>query len=209
MSVSYTDFSYFYPPKAEAKIPVGLLDLYEKKGWWAQIKKNGTNSVIFVPPDREPFAYNRHGEKHKVWNFDDLSARCFKNLPGTGWYVFNAELLHSKVKGGPRNTNYVHDVLVCDGQYLIGSTYASRYELLREFFQSYIHDETESHFVLDPHTWLARNRYHAFKALYTGLNQAEDEGLVLKNPSGRFSTTDSKGAGWMAKIRKPNRNLGF
>src|ERR1700756_4000556 len=136
--MEYDSFAYLTPPRTEAKIPPSLLSMYEEGGWLAQVKKNGTNSVIFVPPTREPFAYNRHGERHKAWEFDAESARFFKKLPGRNWYVFNAELLHSKVSGGPRNTNYLHDVLVYDGTYLLGRTYLERYNLLFKAFARHV-----------------------------------------------------------------------
>jgi hypothetical protein len=184
--------------------------MYEEGGWLAQAKKNGTNSVIFVPPDRKPFAYNRHGELHKVWKFDAESAHFFSKLPGKNWYVFNAELLHSKVSGGPRNTNYLHDVLVYDGSYLIGQTYIWRYSLLLKAFERHINAETDAYFVLDPQTWLAKNWLKGFKKVFKEkLDANEDEGLVLKNPSGRLATTDGHDAPWMAKCRRPQKNFGF
>jgi hypothetical protein len=208
--MEYTKFAYIPPPRAEAKIPFGLLSIYEDGGWLAQVKKNGTNSVIFVPPDRVPYAYNRHGERHKAWEFDKESARLFAKLPGRNWYVFNAELLHNKVSGGPRNTNYLHDVLVYDGTYLLGRSYAERYALLDKLFRRYATGEEFGHFVLNPSTWLAINFTSKFKQIFKEeLSGGEDEGLVLKDPQGLLATTDGKGANWMAKIRKPAKNFGF
>ena len=210
MQYSYTEFAYIAPPRAEAKIPVGMLALYEDGGWLAQIKKNGTNSVIFVPPDRTPFAYNRHGERHKAWAFDEESAKFFRKLPGRNWFVFNAELLHNKVSGGPHNTNYLHDVLVYDGTYLLGRSYAERYNFLNKVFDRYITGEEYTHFMLNPQTWLAKCLFGGFKQIFKEkLSDDEDEGLVLKNPNGLLSTTDGKGASWMCKIRKPMKNYGF
>jgi hypothetical protein len=208
--MEYNEFSYIAPPRAEAKIPVGMLPLYEEGGWLAQIKKNGTNSVIFVPPDRVPYAYNRHGERHKAWEFDEESAHFFARLPGKNWWVFNAELLHNKVSGGPRNTNYLHDVLVHDGTYLLGRSYAERYGLLYKTFRRYVKREEYAYRVLNAQTWLATCLTESFKKIFKEkLSEEEDEGLILKNPGGLLATTDGKGAPWMAKIRKPAKNFGF
>lgn len=193
----YAGFSYITPPRAEVKIPRSLLASFEGKGWWAQIKKNGTNSVIFVPPDRVPFAYNRHGEAHKQWRFTAASAAPFAALPGTGWYVFNAELLHSKVSGGPKDTNYAHDVLVADGRYLLGKSYAERYAIVRGLL------------VPGPNLLVAGYETEGFGALFDGLSAGEDEGLVLKNPGGKLGTRDGSGAGWMVKCRRLHKNFGF
>jgi len=209
--MEYSKFAYIAPPRAEAKIPVAMLSIYEDGGWIAQVKKNGTNSVIFVPPDRKPFAYNRHGERQKLWDFDKESARFFSKLPGKKWYVFNAELLHSKVSGGPKNTNYLHDCLVYNGIYLVGRTYHERYNLLYKAFDPYItEDGGLSHFILNGQTLLAKSIMAGFKTVFKEqLIENEDEGLVVKDPQGLLATTDGKNARWMAKIRKPNKNLGF
>jgi hypothetical protein len=193
----YTGFSYITPPRAEVKIPRSLLASYQAKGWWAQTKKNGTNSVIFIGPDRKPFAYNRHGEVHKQWKFSPASAAPFAALPGTGWYVFNAELLHSKVSGGPKDTNYVHDILVADGVYLLGKTYAERYALVRSLLTP------------APKLLLADYARENFTALFDSLTAGEDEGLVLKSPEGKLGTRDGSGANWMVKIRKLHKNFSF
>jgi hypothetical protein len=193
----YAGFAYITPPRAEVKSPRSLLSSYQEKGWWAQIKKNGTNSMIFVGPDRLPFAYNRHGERHKQWAFTAASAAPFAALPGTGWYVLNAELLHSKVRGGPKDTNYVHDVLVADGVYLLGKSYAERYAMVRGLF------------VPGPNLLVAEYVSEGFGALFDSLSAGEDEGLVLKNPAGKLGTRDGSGAGWMVKCRRIHKNFGF
>src|ERR1700745_3091787 len=172
--MEYTSFAYIAPPRAEAKIPFALLFIYEEGGWIAQIKKNGTNSVIFVPPDRVPFAYNRHGERHKAWEFDEESARFFAKLRGRNWYVFNAELLHSKVSGGPKNTNYLHDCLVYDGTYLVGRSYQERFNLLYKAFERYIVAEDFSHFLLNDKTWLAKSMTKGFKQIFKQLVEEMD-----------------------------------
>jgi hypothetical protein len=193
----YDGFSYITPPRAEVKIPRSLLSSYEEKGWIAQRKKNGTNSVIFVGPDRKPFAYNRHGELHKQWKFTPASLAPFAALAGTGWYVFNAELLHSKVTGGPKDTNYVHDLLVDDGVYLLGKTYAERYARLGALLTP------------GPKLLLADYSRANFGALFDSLTAGEDEGLVVKDPAGKLGTRDGTRAGWMAKCRKLHKNFSF
>lgn len=147
----------------------------------------------------------RHNNEHKQWQFTPPTAAIFKSLPGKGWYVINAELLHSKVVG-LRDINYIHDILVEDGEYLLGTTYAQRYaRLLMLFLKG--QEQTESHFVLDDHTWLAKNHKGSFKSLFKSLDRPEDEGLVLKNPEGKLAPKDN--SGWTVKCRRPQKNFGF
>lgn len=211
----YTSFKYISPPRAEKAIQTSFLGFYEKQGWVAQVKKNGTNSVIFVPPgDGVPFAQTRHADdpEHKMWAFSPASIKAFDQVKTKGWSVYNAELMHSK-GNGIRDTNYVHDVLVYDGEYLEGKSYQYRYDLLKKIFKvggvtsKYIPDGgTESHYVVNDNTWVAKNRTTGFKDLFGRLT-AEDEGLVLKNPNGLLSPRDN--SGWTVKCRRPHANFGF
>lgn len=202
----YDKFVYITPPRAEKAIPPGLLSAYEKPGWIAQAKKNGANSVIFVSPEKEVFAYNRHGEKHKKWTFTKETAKSFAALPGKGWYVINAELLHAKVKG-LRDINYIHDILVDDGEYLGGTSYASRYVRLQNLFFNQTMSVTPTHWILNKNTWLARNFRDNFRQAFDSLKSDEDEGLVLKNMNGILHPKSNNG--WTVKCRRNTKNFGF
>jgi hypothetical protein len=206
VGVPYTKFIYLTPPRPENAIPPSRLKTFERKHWIAQIKKNGTNSVIFVSPEKKVTAMGRHNNEHKQWQFTPESAAIFKALPGTGWYVINAELMHSKVPG-IRDINYIHDVLVEDGDYLLGTTYAQRYSRLLMLFLHNNTEMTQSHFALDRNTWLVRNHPQGFRELFDSLSAPEDEGLVLKNTLGRLAPKDN--SGWNVKCRRPHKNFGF
>ena len=201
----YTEYQYIKPPRAEQKIPAHLLKLFEAQGWWIQYKKNGTNSVIYVTPQKNVFAKTRHQDKpdHKMWVFSDASEAIFQKVSGNGWWVFNAELLHSKTPH-IKDTNYLHDVLVADGEYLLDMPYAERYDILLATFPTI--GETRSHFVLNENTWIARNREHDFGDEWNLLleqDKSEDEGFVLKHPGRKIKES------WTMKVRKPHKNYTF
>jgi len=200
--MKYDKFAFITPPRAENRIPPGLLDGYEARGWWAQRKLNGTNSVIFVSPEKTLRAMTRHGEDHKMWSFSDDSAAVFRNLPGRGWWVINAELMHSK-GGGMRDVNYVHDVLVADGDWLLGSTYQQRWGILSSVLPG---KEDGWRRIVNAKTWLANNVVSGFKDAFSSLVGVEFEGLVLKDPLGKLAT---KGVPWAVKCRRPAKNYGF
>jgi hypothetical protein len=178
----------------------------------AQIKKNGTCNVLAVTPDKGIVAKNRHKEDHKLWSPDLNKLHAFRNLPGKGWYVFVAELIHSKVPG-LRDINYVHDVLVLGGEYLVGMSQADRHAKLVELFDATSYPETYSHWVIDDYTWVARQFEQGsdFKAMYDAINRPEDEGIVLKKPNQRLGvcareTSNNSG---MLKARKAHKNYAF
>jgi hypothetical protein len=210
--MKYNQFSYLYPPRPDAAIPPAMLNLYEARGFVAQTKKNGTSNVMAVSPDRKITAMTRHKTDHKLWSPDAITQHAFLDLHG-GWYVFVAELLHSKVPG-LRHTNYINDILVADGEHLTGTTFAERQALLAELFPNAVEHISGGYKVIDSNTWLAENFHSGFSALFetmTSRQQPEDEGLVLKNPNTKlaFCTTASSNSAWQVKCRKPTRNFSF
>jgi hypothetical protein len=202
----YDTYKYIFPPRSNMSIPSTMLATFEKRGWIAQVKKNGTNSVIFVSPEREVFAKGRHNNDHKLWEFDDNTRKPFIKLPGKNWWVFNAELLHSKTKN-VKNTNYIFDVLVADGKYLVGTTYLQRFDILLETFKSFKHEW--GYKAIDDSTFLAHNMTNDFIGAFKSLNTDEDEGLMLKNPSGLLTLQSGTNASWMVKCRRGHKNFGF
>jgi hypothetical protein len=217
--MKFDRYRYLSPPRPETKIMPETLDSGIYRNWICQVKKNGTCSVIYVPPKGEPFAKTRHEKdpEHKVWAFSERSAGSFIGARTKGWSVYVAELMHSK-GNGIRDTNYIHDVLVYDGEYLIGKTYEERHTLLLKAFRvtSKYHGipGPVSHVEVDDNTWIARNFRcepkticeKGFSKLF-GMLGKEDEGVVLKNPKGVLLTRNNDS--WQIKSRRPHDNYGF
>jgi hypothetical protein len=89
----YSDYAYLYPPRPEKKIPREMLDFYENRGFFAQVKKNGTCCVIFAKGDEVIFK-TRHADDHKAWTPLPEHIAFFQGKPS--WHVYAAELIHSK-----------------------------------------------------------------------------------------------------------------
>jgi hypothetical protein len=210
-AMRYESYAYLYPPRPEKAIPPNLFAYYQRKGWVAQAKKNGTCNVIAVSPTKELICMNRHREDQKLWAPTPASTAAFKDLPGTGWYVFVAELLHSKVAGGVRDTNYINDILVDDGKYLVGEKFSTRQDLLQARFRRGGQAETDSHWLIDENTWLARNREGKFQQFFDSLDKPEDEGIVLKDPNAALAvcSREKSNVGWSVKSRRTHKNFGF
>lgn len=208
----FEKYRYLWPPRPSNNkaIMVPAIAHFEKQGWVAQVKKEGTCSVLAVTPERTIKAMNRHEEEHKLWSPTAASTKAFLDLPGDGWYVFVAELLHSKVAGGPKDTNYLFDILVADGNYLVGKTFAERQAILSDLFPHAI-DETFSHRVITPNTWVAKLHTNGFQELFRGLTAPEDEGVVIKNPNAplEMCSRESSNNGWQVKCRRAKKRIGF
>lgn len=207
--MDYNEYAYLWPPRPEQKIPQGLLTFYEKKGFWAQIKKNGTCTVIFAKGNKVIFK-TRHNDidngDHKMWSPTPEHIRFFQG--SEKWNVYVAELLHSKVSGGPKNQLFVFDKIVDEGVHLVGSTFEERQLLLASQWEP-IADEGDQTRVHD-YVSIANNYTGDFAKLFTTL-KPEDEGLVLKDPKATMKAcmkADSN-KGWQVKCRIPTKNYGF
>lgn len=214
---------FLYPPRPDKAIPPGMMHLYEQRGWLAQVKKNGTNNIIAVPPDRSALlTWNRHNEPHKLWTPTAASSAAFLALPGDKWWVFVAELMHSKVADGERDTNYLHDVLVADGEYLVGTAYADRKNRLLSSFK--LDGETPDAYRLkgNNNTFILKSFYGGqdglsfkdrFKALQAeaGEGAVADEGLVLKDPGARlrYAVSEKANVHGQVKARLTHKNFSF
>jgi hypothetical protein len=207
---NYETFRFLYPPRPKRVILESQLAQFEAAGFWAQVKKEGTHNVLAISPDRTVIAMQRRGVPHKLWTPREHTVAPFLGLPG-GWYVFSSELLHTKLSGTqvPRDTNYIHDILVADSQTLYGMSFQDRQALLARLFNAPQQpvSASGSHWLLDGHTWLAQNHHRGFTRLYQGLTRPEDEGLVLKRPNAVLApcVTASANVSWLYKIRRPKK----
>ncbi len=205
--MTYDEYSYLWSPRPEQVVGPAMLSQFEDKGFVAQRKLNGTCNIIAVSPMKEIVVRTRHNEPHKLWTPKPECMTRFTDLPGRGWYVFVAELLHSKVSG-IRDVNYIHDVLVNDGDYLVGRTQRERQDMLDDIFVDGTEEETDSHLVLDPWTWLVIEHESGFRNLFDSLTGDLDEGLVLKNPNTplAFCTNQKANTRDLYKCRRPHKN---
>lgn len=209
----YDAYRYLFPPRPGSRqaVPAEYLPLYEAQGWQSQYKKNGTCNVIFVPPERDHIIFkDRYGEDHKMWTPNARAEQAFLALPGNGWCVLVAELLNNKIKDGTRNTNYVFDILVDNGTYLLGETFAQRQDRLYGLFDEFS-GEAYSHYVVDANTWVAKTFVEGFGAMFVGIDDPEDEGVVLKDPNAGLESCmrASSNRLWSRKCRKVHKNFAF
>jgi hypothetical protein len=204
------------------EIPPALLGQWEaKKTYGVQFKMNGTGSVITVDADRQIHAMTRHREIHKLWQPSEHTRRPFLHLKG-GNYVFFAELMHSKVSGGPRDTLYINDIGVANGKVLVGTTFAHRQKLLQTLFNTEHLPVSQSggYWIIDEHTWLARVHTSGFYRLYQGMAGNPDypavtekgcEGIVLKKLDATlaFPGNEKANVTWMMKCRLPTKGYNW
>lgn len=209
--MEYGKFRYLFPPRPEVKAPASTIKTYEKMGMWGQPKLNGSCSLLFTNGEEVVFM-NRHHERFSRELLDKEELKSLHN--GKGWTVLVGEYMNKSQRGPDRkifNAKFViFDILVHEGEYLIGSTFRERQELLDRIYISSPYDE-----------WLDKiseniYRVHNFKdsseKRWKDLVKIEMyEGMVFKKPEGRLGTGYSvaNNTGWQVKVRKPTKNYSY
>lgn len=187
---------FLYPPRPETAISPSVISSFEKRGFVAQIKKNGTCSIASVGEKGYVDFYTRHGDRHKAWTPSTETRAFLAQFPNS---VFVFELLHSK-GGGVRDTLYFFDIISFMDADFIGVTFLERMKALRQVLK----DAPKNMSVATVYT---KN----LTKLFTGLKHELDEGIVLKDPNSvlRSCFQEGKNGHWQVKCRRPTKNYAF
>lgn len=185
---------FLFPPRPENAIPPALIKGFERRGFVAQKKKNGTCQVISIFDDMVTYR-TRHNEPNKAWSPPAVMDKYFVGFPNT---IFIGELLHAK-HPSVKNTIILFDVLQYLGTDLVGTTLAARLKILNTFKPL-----TKQIQIIETYT-------EDFLGLYQSLSDPLDEGIVLKDPAARLRDCrrDGLNSGWQVKCRKGTKNYGF
>lgn len=219
MSVPYTEFRWFYPPRSASRIPYdGNPVLKMWKGYSdarAQYKMNGTNAMVVCHPNRSIELWSRHKEHNipqKIKNYllpMEMRHAINAFTPSGTFTIYNAELLHHKTTN-VKNTLYFFDTLVYDGQYLTGVNYQDRHKIIWENLQGRtmpLHEQSISDQMYVAHNMPASEWDAAWE-------QAQPstycEGLVLKRlgPTSilQRALRERNNEAFLCRIRKPTKN---
>lgn len=205
--MEYNAFRYLYPPRPEYIITSDRLKVYEKDGWTAQYKKNGTCSLVVVGPNNEFHMMDRHAETQKMWKPSLTIIESVRKLcPRDKWTVLVAEGLHNKTPT-IKDTLYFFDIIVKDSVYLTGTTFLERQAMLEAMFPA--NAESYSHYVTTDKIWRAKLLTKNFLKTFRDIKDPKiDEGLVLKKPTAKldFCDKEKSNAGWQLKIRYATKN---
>jgi hypothetical protein len=134
-SMKVQDTQYIFPPRAQDAIPLSDAGLFAELGWIAQLKYNDSRCLIKYLPNGSIELWNRHAERFRdyeppTWLLDQLDTVAQRlNLSRTSWTLLDGGLIHAK-HAAIKHTIVIWDILVLDGQHLLGSTYGDRYNHL-------------------------------------------------------------------------------
>lgn len=217
--MKYDNYKFIYPPRPEHKISALQLGDYAD-GFVAQPKFNGDCCCAFIHP-QELVVRNRENEpKDHVDRSIDLHSIARKS---NGWIVIAGEML-DKAKldeyGEKLKGFVIWDILVYNGRYLVGSTFAERLDLLDNLFPPSRMSVTQSgikeyrHLLFTEFNGVYRTPSYQnnFADLYNDLILTDlYEGIVLKKMGSKLETgfNPINNARWQLKVRKAAKNYRF
>ena len=204
--MKYNSFRYLYPPRPKNPIPNTELTFWDNGSLIAQAKLNGSNSSIYTNGEKV-IVMNRHGARLSRVEVDDSEILSLYKGSG-GWTVLNCEYLNKNKQDENRkafNHKFViFDILVNDGDYLVGKTFEERIKLLDTMFgqnecdKSYLYGISEN-------VYRVKTYENQFNMLYDTLTPIDlIEGLVLKRKTARLEmgTSELNNTKSQVKVRK-------
>jgi ATP-dependent DNA ligase len=210
--MKYQNYSYIYPPRPRNSVPPRDISKWDNKMMLAQPKLNGSNCVIFLN-EENLVVMNRHGQR--LTNFQLSKSEITKLHSGSGWMVLNGEYLNKSKRdetGLVFNHKFViFDVLVYNGQHLVGKTFQERVNLLDELFDQ---KESEKNYLynISENIYRVKSYYDNFNELFEDFIKIDMiEGLVCKRTTAKLELGISENNNFKSqvKFRKPTKNYSF
>lgn len=211
--MKYASFRYIYPPRPKNPIPNSELTFWDNGSLIAQPKLNGSNCLIFTNGVKH-IAMNRHNGR--LTNFQLKDEEIKELYKGTGgWTILNGEYLNKNKQDENRkafNHKFViFDILVNDGDYLIGKTFEERIVLLDTMFGQ---NECEKSYLygISDNVYRVKSYKNQFNMLYDTLTPIDlIEGLVLKRKTARLEmgTSELNNVKSQIKCRKETKNYKY
>lgn len=211
--MKYTKFTYLYPPRPRNSVSPEDLDFWDNQTLIAQPKLNGSNCVIFTN-GVDYFVMNRH--KQRLTNFKITNEELSEIYRGDGeWMIINGEYMN-KSKSDEKSKVFNHklvifDILAYNGEYLVGSTFSDRVELLDKLYGK---QESEKDYLYSITTNVYRVKSYSnnFKNLFDTITTIDMiEGLVMKRSNAKLEAglTESNNIKSQLKCRKPTLNYKY
>lgn len=202
---------YIYPPRPEHKIKPESLIRYDNNTYLGQPKLNGSNCTLYISSG-DFTQRNRH--KDTITNFKMNKQEILSLYVGNGEIVLVGEYMNKSKKdinGDTFNNKFViFDILVFENQYLVGSTFDERYNLLKSIYN--VKDYGEFLFQITENVFLVKSFTDKFTKRYNDIVKVDMlEGWVLKRRDAKLErgTREKNNVNTQLKCRKPTKNYEF
>lgn len=207
----YTNYRYIYPPRPRNAIQDSELDSWDNGSLVGQVKLNGSNISIYTNGTKH-IVMNRHGQR--LTNFQLTDNEIKDIYRGTGeWMVINGEYMNkSKSDENAQVFNHkfvIFDILVYNNEYLVGSTFEQRIQLLDKLYGQ-VDSEKDYLYKISQNTYRVKSYDVGFKSLfdkYTPIDLVE--GLVLKRKNSKLEISSGVENNWRGQLKSRKRTLNY
>jgi hypothetical protein len=209
----YSKFIYIYPPRPKNAIPSDELTFWDNDSLLGQPKLNGSNTTIYTNGEKH-IVMNRHNQR--LTNFRITDEEVASMYRGNGeWMVINGEYMNKSQNdetGRPFNHKFViFDILVLDGNYLVGTTFEQRVAILNDLYGQ-VDCEKEHLYGISENIYRVKSYNGGFLDLYNDLIKIDMyEGLVMKRKNAKLElgTNEMNNVKSQLKCRKPTKNYAY
>ena len=214
----YDSYRFIFPPRPKNAVPLSELCMYDTDEFWkgqfmAEPKFNGDNGEIYFNKT-EFIPMNRYGEKLSKYNLKPNEMRKLFN--NKGWNCINGEYMGKSQKdefGDVFNHKFViFDILVLDGEYLLGTTFEERWLMLYNRFKGKFIGENEYSYQITENIWLVKVWYDDFENIWNRIILIPMiEGMVIKKREAKLLIGNSEINNHLSmfKTRKPTKNYSY
>ena len=212
--MKYEKYSYIFPPRPKNAVNPEDLSFWDNNSLIAQPKLNGSNTTIYTN-GVQTVVMNRHNSRLSNFNLSQSEINSiYKCEPGK-WLVINGEYLN-KNKQDETGESFNHkliifDILVCDSNYLVGSTFSERVSILDDLYGTHNSDK-EYLYSITENIYRVKSYNSGFFNIFNEFTKAPVvEGLVLKRKSGKLEvgTTENNNTKSQIKSRVATKNYKY
>lgn len=204
---------YIYPPRPATKAPESSIETLSGLGFVAQPKLNGSCSELYTDGKLLDFT-TRHKKpfSNKLLINDDEFLSLHR---GNGWIVLAGEYMNKSQRGTDGkvfNGKFViWDMLVYNGEHLLGSTVEERLDLLSDIYPVTSHDGWIGQISENTFRALTIQPDHFSSAWKELIGTQMYEGMVFKKKTGKLGLgfNANNNTGWQVKVRKPTKNYSY
>jgi hypothetical protein len=209
----YDKYRYVFPPRPKNAVPQSELDFWDGGTMIAQPKLNGSNTTIYTNGIKV-IVMNRHNQR--LTNFRITDEEVISMYRGNGeWMAINGEYMN-KSKNDKYNKVFNHkfvifDILILEGNYLVGTTFEKRVDMLDNMYGQ-IECDDEFLYNISENIFRVKSYKIQFNYIFTKLVEIDMyEGLVMKRRNAKLEmgTSELNNTKSQIKIRKATKSYKY
>lgn len=212
--MKYDKFRYLFPPRPKNPIDPSELDFFDNGTLFVQPKINGSNCVLFTN-GKQTLSMNRHNSRLNGFSIGENELNSLYRGNEGEWLVLNGEWLNKSKKDESGNVfNHkliIFDILVYKSDYLVGSTFSERIDILSDLYGE-VESDKDYLYSVSENVYRVKNYQSNFKEVFNKLSHIDMiEGLVLKRKGAKLEigNTENNNTKSQLKARKPTKNYKY